>query len=93
MRLLRGYGSGIAVSCGVGSRCGSDLALLWLWYRPLAIAPIIPLAWEPPYAMGAALEKMVVGKLNITGKTMKLDPYFTLLPKIKTNVKPEITKF
>ena len=23
-------GSGIAVSCGIGHRCGSDLALLWL---------------------------------------------------------------
>ena len=25
-----GYGSGVAVSCGVGQRCGSDLGLLWL---------------------------------------------------------------
>ena len=33
---------------GVGSRCGSDLALLWLWYRPVAVALIRPLAWEPP---------------------------------------------
>ena len=24
-------GSGVAVSCGVGCRCGSDLALLLLW--------------------------------------------------------------
>ena len=24
------------VSCGVGRRFGSDLALLWLWYRPVA---------------------------------------------------------
>jgi len=32
-------------------------ALLWLWYRPEAIAPIRPLAWDPPYATGAALEK------------------------------------
>ena len=31
--------------------------LLWLWRRPAATAPIGPLAWEPPYAMGAALEK------------------------------------
>ena len=34
-----------------------DLALLWLWCRPAATAPIIPLAWEPPYAVGTALEK------------------------------------
>ena len=31
--------------------------MLWLWHRPVATAPIRPLAWEPPYAMGTALEK------------------------------------
>ena len=31
-------------------------ALLWLWRRPVATAPIQPLAWEPPYAAGAAQE-------------------------------------
>ena len=36
-------------------RHGSDPALLWLWYRPEATAPIRPLLWEPPYATGAAL--------------------------------------
>jgi len=46
--------SGVAVSCGVGCRRGSDPALLWLWCRPVATAPIQPLAWEPPYAVGAA---------------------------------------
>ena len=30
-----------------------DLALLWLWCRPAAEAPIRPLAWEPPYAASA----------------------------------------
>ena len=34
-----------------------DPALLWLWSRLAATAPIRPLAWEPPYAAGAALEK------------------------------------
>ena len=34
-----------------------DLALLWLWHRLAATAPIVPLAWEPPYAMGAALKR------------------------------------
>ena len=29
---------------------------LWLWRRPVATAPIRPLAWEPPYAAGAAQE-------------------------------------
>ena len=27
-----------------------------LWYRPAAVAQIGPLAWEPPYAKGAALK-------------------------------------
>jgi len=44
------------VSCGVGRRHGSDLVLLWLWRRPAGVTPIRPLAWEPPYAAGAALE-------------------------------------
>ena len=45
------------MSCGVGHRRGSDLALLWLWHRLAATAPIRPLAWELPYAVGVALEK------------------------------------
>ena len=49
-----GWGSGIAVSYGVGLRRGSDPTLLWLWRRPVATALIRPLAWEPPYAAGAA---------------------------------------
>ena len=44
------------MSCGVGCRRGWDLALLWLWCRLAATAPIGPLAWEPPYAAGAAQE-------------------------------------
>ena len=34
-----------------------DPALLWLWHRPGATALIRLLAWEPPYAVGAAPEK------------------------------------
>ena len=45
----------MAVSCSVDCRCGLDLALLWLWYRPEATALISSLAWEPPYA--AALKR------------------------------------
>ena len=45
------------MDCGVGCRHGSDPTLLWLWRRPAATAPIRPLAWEPPYAVEAALEK------------------------------------
>ena len=46
----------MAVSCGVGHRHSSDPTLLWLWCRLAATAPIQPLAWEPPYAVGAAQE-------------------------------------
>ena len=45
------------MSCGVGPRLGSDPELLWLWCRPVATAPIPPLAWEPPYAKGTALKR------------------------------------
>ena len=47
------------MSCGVGHRCGSDLALLWLWlwHRLATVTLIRPLAWEPPYAMGSAVKK------------------------------------
>ena len=45
------------MSCGVGRRHDSYPALLWLWRRPVAAARIRPLAWEPPYAVGAAQEK------------------------------------
>ena len=33
-----------------------DLALLWLWCASAAVAPIRPLAREPPYATSAALK-------------------------------------
>ena len=44
------------MSCGVGRKRSSDPALLWLWRRPAATAPIRALAWEPPYAAGAPEE-------------------------------------
>ena len=46
------------MSCGVGHRQGLDLALLCLWLRSAAAAPTRPLAWEPPYATGAALKRL-----------------------------------
>ena len=45
------------MSCGVGHRCGLDLALLWLQGRPVATTPIQPLAWELPYVVGADLKR------------------------------------
>ena len=46
----------------VGSSSGltqwvKDLALLWLWYRLVAAAPIGLLAWKLPYATGAAIKR------------------------------------
>ena len=34
-----------------------DPALLWLWHRPAAVAPIRLLIWELPYATPVALKK------------------------------------
>ena len=31
--------------------------MLWLWCRLAAMALVRPLAWESPYAMGAALKR------------------------------------
>ena len=44
------------MSSGIGHRYGLDPALLWLWHRPAAVAPVGPQAWKPPYAVGAALK-------------------------------------
>ena len=41
------------MSCGVGHRRGSDLALLWC--RQAATGLTIG-SWEPPYAEGAAIK-------------------------------------
>jgi len=53
-----------AASCAVGRRCGLDLELLWLWRRPAATALIRPLAWDLPYATGAALKRKTKNNNN-----------------------------
>ena len=45
------------MSRGVGHRFSLDLALLWMWYKPVATALIQLLAWEPPYAVGMTLKR------------------------------------
>ena len=49
-------------------RCDLALMLLWLWCRPVAVAPVQPLAWELPHAEGAALKskkrKVLSKKIN-----------------------------
>ena len=44
---------------------------LWLWRRPAPTALIRPLAWEPPHAAGAALEKAKRQKKKKPQKTKK----------------------
>ena len=43
---LSGLRIRLAMSYGVGRRCGSDPEFLWLWCRPAAVALIRPLVWE-----------------------------------------------
>ena len=69
------------MSCGVGFRCSSDPAFLWLWCRPVATAPIRPLAWELPYAEGAALEK--AKKQNNNNKKKDRAEVLSSVPKSK----------
>ena len=47
--------------------------LLWLWCRLAAAAPSRPLAWEPPYAVGAALrtKKEKSNRLEVLGQRSK----------------------
>ena len=52
-----GSGSSNAVSYDVGHRCSLDPALLWLWCRLAAEAPIQPVAWELSDAIPAALKR------------------------------------
>ena len=61
--------------------CGLDPAWLWLW--PASVALIRPLAWEPPYAVDAALKSK---------KKKKKKKKSSLFPcKRKVNLKPLIT--
>lgn len=62
LALLSGLRIRIAESCGVGCRLSLDPVLLWLWHRPVAIALIQPLAWEPPYVEGVALKRQKQNK-------------------------------
>ena len=67
------------MSCGVGCRLGSDPMLLWLWGRPAAVAPILPLAWEPPYPTGVALKKTEQNKTKKQKIYMKERNLFSIL--------------
>ena len=78
-----GEGSGVAMNCGIGRRHNSDLALLRLWYRPAAAAPIQPLAWKRPYTVDAALTTPRPPKKTTHTKN----------PKQKTTHSPDLSDF
>ena len=63
------------MSCGVDRRHRLDLVLLGHWHRLAAAAPMRPLAWEPPYAARAALEKV---KMTKKKKKFSLERKMTL---------------
>ena len=68
------------MSRAIGQRHSWDLVLLWLWRRPAAVAPILPLAWELPYAAGAALKsktpppKITIGTTPPPGSIREKEP-------------------
>ena len=70
------------MSCDAGCRCDLDLALLWLWRRPAATAPIGPLDWEPPYAAGSALKRQT-NKQTTQWDLIKLTSFCTAKKTIK----------
>ena len=76
----------IAMRCGVGPRCGSDLGLLWLWLAATAL--IQPLAWELPYATMAIKKKkerkkrrVGEGIRRVKNKVIKSIAYNKFLPQ------------
>ena len=62
------------MSCGVGCRCSSDPALLWLWHKLAASAPIWPLIWELPHALHVALKNK---------KKRKDEQFFSMIRRYK----------
>ena len=76
------------MSRGVGHRRSSNLALLWLWHWLAGAAPIRPLAWEPPYAIGAVLKS----KKNKKQKTKQTNKQTNKKQNLKNNKKQNKTK-
>ena len=65
------------MGCGVGRRCGSYLALLWLWLRPEATAPVRPPGLGTSHMPCVALEKdEKTKKKKKKKKKKKIQEYF-----------------
>ena len=54
----------VALSYGIGQKCGLNPMLLWLWCRQAAAAPIQFLNWQLPYSAGAALKSKPTTKVG-----------------------------
>ena len=56
------------------SRCGSDIALLWLWCKLADVTLIHPILWELPYVVGVDLKikknKKIKRKKNVGEKSI-----------------------
>ena len=59
------------MGCGVGCRRSSDPALLWLWCRPVATAPVRTKDWEPNKAAGVNKKKKKKKKKKKDGTSEK----------------------
>ena len=57
-----------------------DLAWLWLWWWLVVTAPVGPLAWERPYAVGMALKRQKTKKKK-KGSTKREVPSNKCLPQ------------
>ena len=62
-----------------------------MWCRPAATAPVGPLAWEPPYAAGAALErkkdqkKVLVSYITMYVMTLQISNTGSSVNKVRSN--------
>ena len=57
----------LAVSCGVGCRCVSDLVLLWLWHRPSSCSSDL----TPSLGTSTCQKKERKKKRNIRGGVLR----------------------
>ena len=97
MASLSGLRICVAVSHGIGCSYDLDLVLLWLWHRPGGTAPIQPLSWKPPYAMGLPLKekkrerereiKYLVINLPKETEDLYSENYKTMMKEIKDDTK------
>ena len=59
----------------IGHSRSSEPQLLWLWCRLAATTLIPPLAWELPYAVGAASLLLLIGDCHLHSWQVTNDPW------------------